>query len=47
MKLDVELVDYVTQLREGILEAYTGIVDGFKQTEKGELNAAFVVESYH
>ncbi|KAI5990413.1 karyopherin Kap95 [Pisolithus albus] len=32
--LDFDLVDYVSQLREGILEAYTGIVTGFKNTEK-------------
>ncbi|KIM58066.1 hypothetical protein SCLCIDRAFT_1218905 [Scleroderma citrinum Foug A] len=30
--LDFDLVDYVAQLREGILEAYTGIVTGFKNT---------------
>lgn len=28
-------MDYVGQLREGILEAYTGIVTGLKKTEKG------------
>lgn len=28
-------MDYVSQLREGILEAYTGIVTGLKKTEKG------------
>ena len=27
-------MDYVGQLREGILEAYTGIVTGLKKTEK-------------
>ncbi|TCD60502.1 karyopherin beta [Steccherinum ochraceum] len=32
--LDADLVDYVAQLREGILEAYTGIVAGLKSTEK-------------
>lgn len=30
-------MDYVSQLREGILEAYTGIVTGLKKTEKGML----------
>ncbi|KAI0764084.1 armadillo-type protein [Irpex lacteus] len=36
--LDIELVEYVTQLREGILEAYTGIVGAYKGTDKvGEL----------
>ncbi|KAE9403750.1 ARM repeat-containing protein [Gymnopus androsaceus JB14] len=35
--LDYDLVDYVSQLREGILEAYTGIVTGLKNTEKVQL----------
>ena len=30
-------MDYVGQLREGILEAYTGIVTGLKKTEKSTL----------
>ncbi|KAJ3482200.1 hypothetical protein NLI96_g7140 [Meripilus lineatus] len=32
--LDMDLLDYVGQLREGILEAYQGIVTGFKNTDK-------------
>ncbi|KAH8110302.1 ARM repeat-containing protein [Phellopilus nigrolimitatus] len=35
--MDYELVDYVSQLREGILEAYTGTVTGLKNTEKVQL----------
>ncbi|KAJ7174341.1 hypothetical protein C8R46DRAFT_88500 [Mycena filopes] len=32
--LDYDSMDYVNQLREGILEAYTGLVSGFKGTDK-------------
>lgn len=35
-QLDYDLVDYVGQLREGILEAYIGIVTGLKKTPQGE-----------
>ncbi|KZT05199.1 ARM repeat-containing protein [Laetiporus sulphureus 93-53] len=35
--LDLELVEYAASLREGILDAYTGIVTGFKNTEKVNL----------
>lgn len=31
------MIDYVNQLREGILEAYVGIVTGLKNTEKSTL----------
>lgn len=41
--MDYDLVDYVSQLREGILEAYTGIVTAFKNSEKGTLLAAGVI----
>ncbi|KAI5118628.1 hypothetical protein M0805_006995 [Coniferiporia weirii] len=40
--MDYELVDYVSQLREGILEAYTGIVTGFKNTDKAQLLPPYV-----
>ena len=30
---DFEMVDYINELREGCLEAYTGIVQGLKGEE--------------
>ncbi|KAH8114798.1 ARM repeat-containing protein [Phellopilus nigrolimitatus] len=42
MNMDYELVDYVSQLREGILEAYTGTVTGLKNTEKVQLLLPYV-----
>lgn len=45
--MDLELVEYVAQLREGILEAFTGIVSGFKDSEKGARNElSFISMSY-
>ncbi|EPS97330.1 hypothetical protein FOMPIDRAFT_1025098 [Fomitopsis schrenkii] len=35
--LDLDMVEYVASLREGILEAYTGVVTGLKNTEKSTL----------
>ncbi|EIM80114.1 karyopherin Kap95 [Stereum hirsutum FP-91666 SS1] len=40
--LDYDSIDYVTQLREGILDAHTGIVTGFKNTEKVHLLIPYV-----
>ncbi|KAJ7222479.1 armadillo-type protein [Mycena pura] len=40
--LDYDLTDYVGQLRDGILEAYTGLVGGFKGTEKVSLLLPYV-----
>ena len=36
--MDYELQDYLSVLREGILEAYTGIISAFKGTEQGTLS---------
>jgi importin subunit beta-1 len=35
LQLDYESIDYIANLREGILEAHTGIITGFKKTERG------------
>ncbi|KAI0060137.1 karyopherin Kap95 [Artomyces pyxidatus] len=35
--LDYDSIDYIAQLREGILEAHTGIITGLKKTDKVNL----------
>ncbi|KAL1688004.1 armadillo-type protein [Schizophyllum commune] len=35
--LDYDSIDYIGELRKGILEAYTGVVTGLKNTEKAPL----------
>ncbi|KAG6857029.1 hypothetical protein H0H87_010702 [Tephrocybe sp. NHM501043] len=45
--LDYDLVDYVGQLREGILEAYTGIVTGLKKTPKVEILLPYAQDLLH
>lgn len=39
---DEELVDYVFQLREGILEAYTGILQGLKDGGRSEVMLPYI-----
>ena len=39
---DDELIDYVNILREGVLEAYTGIIQGLKDGNKGTLLTPYV-----
>jgi importin subunit beta-1 len=37
MQSDFDMIDYLNELREGCLEAYTGIVQGLKG-EAGQIN---------
>jgi len=40
---DEDLIDYVNQLREGVLEAYTGIIQGLKEGNKVDIIAPYIV----
>jgi len=35
LQLDYESIDYIASLREGILEAHTGVITGFKKSDRG------------
>jgi len=39
---DYDMIDYVNVLRNGILEAYTGITQGFKMDGKGQILLPYV-----
>ena len=39
---DQDLIEYVGQLREGILEAYTGIIQGFKDDNRVDLIQGYI-----
>jgi len=39
---DEELIDFVNQLREGVMEAYTGIIQGLKDAGKMHLMGAYI-----
>ena len=40
---DEYILDYMNQLREGVLEAYTGIIQGLKDENKVEIIAPYIV----
>ncbi|XP_064389350.1 importin subunit beta-1-like [Halichondria panicea] len=46
-KTDFDMIDYVNELREGCLEAYTGIVQGLKGDNKDQVNSAVQLISNH
>ncbi len=42
LQTDFDMIDYVNELREGCLEAYTGIVQGLKGDNKDQVNCKSV-----
>ena len=38
---DYDMVDYLNELRESCLEAYTGIIQGLKGDDKEKINRRF------
>jgi len=44
--LDYESIDYIANLREGILEAHIGIITGFKKTDRFNLSVINQSELY-
>ncbi len=38
VQTDFDMIDYLNELREGCLEAYTGIVQGLKGDDAGQVN---------
>ena len=38
---DYDMVDYLNELREGCLEAYTGIIQGLKGDKENEINREY------
>ena len=38
---DYDMLDYLNELREGCLEAYTGIVQGLKGDAEAEINRKY------
>lgn len=46
LKTDYDMIDYLNELREGCLEAYTGIVQGLKG-DADEINRKFTFRCFN